>query len=339
MRTRTRTRLLVLLAGSAVSLGLAEVAVRMIRPPLYLQPPQAAWDPWRGRAHRPSAIEGLDYEMCPKVSLVQNDVAVETNARGLRGPAVADVKPAGTLRIAAVGDSLTFGLAVPEALTWPRRVEAELRAARPELPIEVLNFGVCGYSITDEVVAFEAKGLPLDPDVVILGYCLNDPERAPTNGLQRQFSTVRAWHHSSLLRLVASTLRARGIASNGDLIHWLHAPGGESWTAANAAFDRLRALCAARSIPVLVAVYPMFDRLQHWSDYPWADVHERVLDASRARGFGALDLLPTFVAAGDPPTGLAIDEWHPTAAGYGLASHAIVQFMLADPDRWLAARP
>ncbi len=339
MRPRTRTRILVLLVGTIVCLGAAELAVRVFRPPLYLQPPpETVWDPWRGRAHRASATPGLDYELVPSVSIVQGGIAVDTNAAGLRGPEISS-KSAGVVRIAAIGDSLTFGLSVDESLTWPRTLERDLRAARPDLAVEVQNFGVCGYSIRDEVVAFEAKCLPLEPDLVIFGYCVNDPELAPTNGLQRHYSKTRLWHHSALLRLAAATIRARRIAAAGDLIHWLHAEGGEPWTVALAAMDRVQGLCAARGIPVVFAVFPMFSDLEHWADYPWNDVHERVLESARARGFGALDLFPAFAGRGDPPTALAIDAWHPTAEGYGLAAQAISAHLLEDPQRWLVSRP
>lgn len=65
---------------------------------------------------------------------------VTTSARRLRGDTHGEAPAPGALRVAAVGDSVTFGWGVAEAESLPARVEAALRAAGRA--VEVLNAGV-----------------------------------------------------------------------------------------------------------------------------------------------------------------------------------------------------
>ncbi len=65
---------------------------------------------------------------------------VTSSARRLRGDHFPAAPPAGTLRIAAVGDSTTFGWGLSEEETWPAQLTAELR--RRGHAVEVLNAGV-----------------------------------------------------------------------------------------------------------------------------------------------------------------------------------------------------
>ena len=74
---------------------------------------------WKSIVHRKSAVPGLDYEMKPGVHRTVNGTLVETNSLGARDrEPVADFGP-GDVRIAAVGDSLTFGTKVAGDEAWP----------------------------------------------------------------------------------------------------------------------------------------------------------------------------------------------------------------------------
>jgi lysophospholipase L1-like esterase len=109
----------------------------------------------------------------------------DTNSRGWRGGEVPQAKPAGEFRILALGDSCTFGKGVLGRQTWPRVLEAELSAGLPPgRSVRVINLGVNGYATRDYVHVFESVGRELDPDLIVVGYNINDfpnPVRSADN--------------------------------------------------------------------------------------------------------------------------------------------------------------
>jgi lysophospholipase L1-like esterase len=102
---------------------------------------------------------------------------IATNADGFRG---ADIGPkdAGTIRIACVGDSWTFGMPVDQDQTYPARLAARLRDSRSGRRYEVTNFGVLGYTSFQGLQLLKARVLDLQPDIVAIGFGMNDSEVA-----------------------------------------------------------------------------------------------------------------------------------------------------------------
>lgn len=84
-----------------------------------------------------------------------------TNSRGWRDAERAEPKPAGVVRIAALGDSFTFGQGVDVDDRFTERIAAATGA-------EVLNFGVCAYGTDQELLVYEVEARAFDPDVVLL---------------------------------------------------------------------------------------------------------------------------------------------------------------------------
>lgn len=72
--------------------------------------------------------------------------------------------PAGTLRIAAFGDSFTHASDVPNAHTWHRRMEE----INPR--VEVLNFGVPGFEPGQALLRYRREGVHFHPDIVLIGF-------------------------------------------------------------------------------------------------------------------------------------------------------------------------
>ncbi|MDP6538859.1 MAG: GDSL-type esterase/lipase family protein [Planctomycetota bacterium] len=110
------------------------------------------------------------------------------NSLGFRGPKIAAVKPPGTLRIACLGGSSTYGHGPSsDETTWPARLEAHLERALPERAIEVVNGGCQGYSSFESLANLAFRVLPLQPDVVIVYHTINDmrcalyPDARPDN--------------------------------------------------------------------------------------------------------------------------------------------------------------
>lgn len=77
----------------------------------------------------------------------------------------------GTMRIIALGDSLTYGYGIAVKDTYPSVLEKELTKS---FRIEVLNLGVSGAQ-SEDIYAILTKHFPvLKPDLVFYGVCVND---------------------------------------------------------------------------------------------------------------------------------------------------------------------
>lgn len=97
-----------------------------------------------------------------------------TNSQQLRATREYSIaKPAGTRRVAALGDSFTFGLGVNDDETYPAVLQARLRTGCPDT-VEVINFGVGGYGLSQELELFERYAAPFAPDVVVYQFYSND---------------------------------------------------------------------------------------------------------------------------------------------------------------------
>lgn len=96
-----------------------------------------------------------------------------TNSKGLRDfREFSYDKPAGTLRVLALGDSHTQGYEVRQEATYSAVLERYLD--RHGMQSEVLNTGVSGFSTAEELVYLENEGYRYHPDVVVLGFFDND---------------------------------------------------------------------------------------------------------------------------------------------------------------------
>jgi len=97
---------------------------------------------------------------------------VRINSHGFRDRERDWEKPGGTFRIAVLGNSWTEALQVPLDRTYPGVLETELQggACFNGRRIEVLNFGVAGYSTGQELLTLQQEVWKYKPDLVILAF-------------------------------------------------------------------------------------------------------------------------------------------------------------------------
>ena len=198
------------------------------------------------------------------------------------------------------------------------------------LTYEVLNFSVSGYSTRDEAALLAGRVLDFEPDLVLVAYCLNDPEAGLTQPLSRRFAPRPLWHTSHLLRLIAKRRHEHLVETlgDGDLYRSMHAPEGSEWPDVLEAFERIRDDTQAHGIGVLVVVFP-WPRLASWEEYPYRDVHEQVARAAEANGFEVLDLLAAFSRHDPNDVVFSMKDPHPTALGHRVAATAIEEWLRA----------
>ena len=318
----------VLLALAALLLGLAagEGFLRAVHRPL-------DWEPgydvlgrgWSRGLHQRSSVPGLDYELKPNLDATVFGVEVRTNRLGMRSPEITIEKPDGVRRIAALGDSVTFGWGVRQDQTWPRVLERRLNADGPRF--QVIDMAVSGYNSRDEATLFLARGAPLNPDLIVIGYVLNDPDIYPTQPLRLAYLRPAWWQHSSLLRLARKLLWKYDIwkYGGGDYVRYLHRDPACRGSVIDS-FRELAQWAGPRGVPVAVMIFPELS-VSDGPAYPYADVHEQVAHAARADGFAALDLYPVFAAHPRAVLTISADDPHPSAFAHELTGRALESFI------------
>lgn len=160
------SRLAAALVAVVIAFGLCEIGVRVLypAPPEPAREPQLLFqvDPEIGFTHVPNQMGFLDEGLAT------------INALGLRGELPEVPKPAGTIRVLAVGDSMTFGWGVGDNQTWCAELERLLRHAFPGQHIEVVNAGVAAYDLAREYKTLKRLAPRLRPDIVLVGLFWND---------------------------------------------------------------------------------------------------------------------------------------------------------------------
>ncbi len=85
------------------------------------------------------------HQFIPNATFVYDGAEYHTNSLGFRDREFSVPKPAGTLRMAVLGDSFIEGLAEKQGDTIPKVLERELQT-KYKGPVEVMNCGVRGGS-------------------------------------------------------------------------------------------------------------------------------------------------------------------------------------------------
>jgi lysophospholipase L1-like esterase len=286
---------------------------------------------------RRTADPRLRFELRPG-SAVRSEVEYRVNGEGLRGPETTVEKPAGVRRVAVLGDSIAFGYWVAEEDTFPRQLEALLKAAGGGgQRIEVLNFGVPGYNLDQEIETLRTKALAFSPDLVLVAFCLNDLEGLFSYELglvQDRAVRGRSWagrlresllSRSLLLSWIeyrVSEIEARRsfVKARNPLEGPLYAEAADQQKRALAGkLAGLGSLLAARGIPGMVVVFPVLGG--RFERYPHRELHGAVVEAARGAGLAAVDLLECYSAYGFRD--LRVDVVHPSPLGHRVAAHAV----------------
>jgi lysophospholipase L1-like esterase len=99
---------------------------------------------------------------------------IQTNRWGFRGPDVPHTPLPGTIRIMTVGASTTFDTQTSgNDHTWPAQLASYLGDSE-SMPLEIINAGVPGYTVLDNLIRLETELHYLRPDVIILYHAHND---------------------------------------------------------------------------------------------------------------------------------------------------------------------
>ena len=135
---------------------------------------------------------------------------VRINSLGFRGPERKLQPEIGTLRIVVLGGSSTFNYhASGEQNTWPSHLE-RLLALKLQQPVEVINLGLPGYSLSQSKANYLFTGRALNPHLVLVYHTWNDMKffreaEEGNPGVRGPYHRPRpAWHywvrHSQLVR-------------------------------------------------------------------------------------------------------------------------------------------
>lgn len=126
------------------------------------QPPP----PWLPMAN----LKDAEQQAVPAPGEPARRYLVSTNSLGFRGPEVGEKGE--TYRILILGDSTTYGIGVNDDETWPFFLQEALDPSGQH--IEVINGGFPGASSLQGLYVLLKKGLLLEPDLVMVGFGLND---------------------------------------------------------------------------------------------------------------------------------------------------------------------
>ncbi len=261
-----------------------------------------------------------------------------TNSLGYRDVERARLEPAGVRRVVSLGDSFAWGVGIEHDDTYARRVERAL-GRRPGERWEVVQLARPGMGTVEQAEQLAEEGLAYGPDVVVLGFVLNDSEdenaaearrardwEEMRRERQERRAGGRLLDRSVLWRFVAGRLEATGqnrrrlAAYRSQFL-----PGYPGWAACRGALARMGALCRERQVPFVVMIFPLFaDPLDE--RYPFADIHAQVAQAAREAGAVVIDLLPAYRglrsrAAGG---GRGNDE-HPNEIAHRIAAQELLR--------------
>ncbi len=240
-------------------------------------------------------------------------------------------KPPGCFRIMVLGDSLTWGAGLPVEKRYTNLLEAKLKELAGPARVEVLNFAFSGASTADQREVLRRHIDAVRPDLVVVGFCVNDPQPKSENyaveleRYRRLFDAIQ-WMARFGLRKTAGLVHTKTdqlLRNLGLVPQWQEAldrvydPQSAEWQDFERALAEIHTLCTARGLPPPVFV-PL---LQGSGDFNQPDAYlanilrwcRQAEETARRLGFATVDLEPAFRAEGDQDRRVNPWDGHPSA--------------------------
>lgn len=334
-------RCLAVVGALACGLLLAELAALALAP-RPLVPPSGEGEvmveselPERGWQLVPDARFTLHY---PEPDGSERVVTHDVGPHGWRGAPFSPQKRPGSLRIATVGDSHTFGWGVAEDETLAVQLERELRERGGD--VEVLNLGIPNTNVEEKAWVIEHVALPAGCDLIVLQLHFDDNA---LDGVDLGRRAGHAWaaggrgevsngtlewlrEHFASVRAVTEGLK-RQRASRAYVTRHLAAmrPGHPARERVDAALRRVHEAASAQGAVVVAILYPLPVR----DDSGWASapLDEKLEEASRAAGLPVLSLADAFDSCDGPVHVHPLDP-HVDARAQRAAAAATARFLL-----------
>ena len=121
-------------------------------------------------------------------------------------------KQKGVYRVMVIGDSFTFGVGIQTQQRYSDQLEALLRTHYPAQSIEVLNLSAGGNSTATERDLLRKYQDRVDPNLIIVGFCLNDLEMGLYNKDWTRFQIRYSAYIDKMTRVFAQVgLRFTGM--------------------------------------------------------------------------------------------------------------------------------
>lgn len=275
-------------------------------------------------------------------------VPVAFNGFGLRDAERSPLPAPGTVRVLALGDSVTFGMGVAQDQTFPRQTERLLSAARGA-PVEVLNMGMPGYNTLHELAQLRELGLSLQPKVVVVGFLYNDIELSSAQKGEgavqeqeksftreaksavnaswlwlKQHSLFAAW----LSPRLGNALRPLGVKGFGQVgeIKDQYVDSNPNWRRMQEALLEMKRLTAERNIELVVMIIPAMAKFSD-ATYPIKEYHQAVAAFCHRNGIKVLDLLPAFWGGDGTQYWISATDGHPNAEGQKIIAQALAGYL------------
>jgi lysophospholipase L1-like esterase len=270
-----------------------------------------------------------------------------SNSLGFRGKDPETPKNPNKTRILLLGDSVVTGIwiADPNELL---HIKIQTLLNKTQLPSEVLNFGVPGYTTAQEVAILEDRGLNLQPEIVIIAYCLNDSQ-IDNGGIldalyedklktsQKPKTTPWKWANqkSALLYTVTHLLSKHTnskLKNNTQTLNELQRKNilnlqkqYEGDKAVKKALEKFKSLSINNNFLPLIAILP--DNPQNLEEKTHSKKErEKILQVSQKIGIAAIDLQAPFAekTKGNPPF---FDRYHMKSEGHKTCAEILTPFI------------
>jgi lysophospholipase L1-like esterase len=291
--------------------------------------PLWAYDRELGYRNRPNKVVSLRPYGRP-------DDLVRINSHGQHDDEIPVEKPSREYRILMLGDSVTMGDGVPLPETFSSQLEALLKAESTDYDaVQVINTGVHGYSTSQELGVLK-RSLEFAPDLVVLGFCMNDvTEPFVTNldlggvgldyhGVQQTPNPLMGYLLNEtgtgrLLQKMRAKDASRATAKRSELydVRAMARAGraeprfNEAWELILRDLDAIHGIAKSKELPLLLVVFPFTFQL---SD-PEARQPQEILQTYAAtRGIDLIDFTEVFERLVFEDTSLRADI---VARGYG----------------------
>ena len=269
----------------------------------------------------------------------------QLNELGFRGRTFARYKKPHTVRIACVGDSFMFGVGIGPDQTFPHYLDAQLRKTYPDQDFEVMNFGIPGGNMDDHTALLLTEVNTFNPDLVVMGYVLNDMDPPGYNNINRYYDGV-GFDYKNLERMLARH-DLGGLRRHLRIYHYFMsrhedkelsqqvtrmyvngydpAVNKKGLARVDADMKAISEYYAARRTPVVLFIYPLLINLD--ATYPFARAHARIARTARSRGMKSVDTLPSFLGKDASSLWVSLTDHHPNSRGQRIAAAAVSDFM------------